>query len=82
MLKLRAPSIYFWRFVLQVRVIMGVWAKFTGGTILLCLIFGPIAPLAAAAFIFTILLPVGLLTLWGSALEAELGWTDPARWRR
>ena len=35
-----------------------------------------------AAFIFTIFLPIILLILWGRALEAELGWTNPDRWRR
>ncbi len=46
------------------------------------MLFSGVLPLVAAAIIFTLFLPIILLVLWGQALEAELGWTDPDRWRR
>ena len=81
-IRYRPPNVHFKRFMLQTRVILGVWAKFVGAVFLISLVFGPIGPLVVAAFIFSILLPVGLLILWGCALEAELGWTDPDRYQR
>ncbi len=50
--------------------------------ILISMLFSGVLPLVAAAIIFTLFLPIILLILWGQALEAELGWTDPDRWRR
>ena len=70
------------RFVAQAKIILDTWAKLVGVTVLVAVFIGVFVPLAVAAFIFTIFLPIILLVLWGRALEAELGWTDPDRWRR
>ena len=40
------------------------------------LLFGAFAPLAVAAFLLTIGLPILMLVLWGKALDQELGWTE------
>lgn len=82
MIRLRPPNEHFKRFATQAKVILAVWAKFIALAFLVSFIFGPVGPLIIAALVFTVLLPIGLLVLWGMALEAELGWTDPDRWRR
>ena len=81
-IKLRGPNIYFMNFLAHAKVIVDTWAKLVGLTVLVAVFVGIFVPLAVAAFIFTIFLPIILLILWGRALEAELGWTNPDRWRR
>ena len=81
-IRFRGPTVYFMRFVAQAKIILDTWAKFIVGAFLLSLLFSGILPLVAAAIIFTLFLPIILLVLWGQALEAELGWTDPDRWKR
>ena len=81
-IRLRGPNVYFMRFVAQAKIILDTWAKLVGVTVFVAVLIGVFVPLAVAAFIFTIFLPIILLVLWGRALEAELGWTDPDRWRR
>ncbi|MEO0360936.1 MAG: hypothetical protein AAF322_07500 [Pseudomonadota bacterium] len=75
-IELRPITEPFQRFMSQTRIIFGVWARFVGGVLLVSLIFGPYAPLAAAAFLLTLFLPVLLLTLWGRSLDAELRWSE------
>ena len=66
----------FERFKAQARRVFGFWARFTGGVVAVTLLFGALAPLTIVAFLFTLCLPVLLLTLWGRSLDQELGWTD------
>ena len=75
-IRYRPPSEPFQGFVRQARAIVGFWAKFTGGTIAVTLLFGAFLPLAVVAFLFTLSLPVLMLVLWGRALDQELGWTE------
>ena len=75
-LRLRPPSAPFEAFLVQARALLGFWAKFTGGTVIVSLLFGAFAPLAVAAFLLTIGLPILMLVLWGKALDQELGWTE------
>lgn len=63
-------------YLLQARVILGVWLKFVIGVFVVSLIFGPIGPLVAAAVIFSIGAPILLLTLWGRSLDTEMRWND------
>ena len=81
-IRFRGPTIYFMRFLAQAKIIVDTWAKFTGVVVAVTILIGMFVPLVAAAAIFTLILPIILLVLWGRALEAELGWTDPDRWRR
>ena len=72
----RPPSAPFEAFLVQARALFGFWARFTGGTVLVTLLFGAFVPLAVTAFLLTIGLPILILVLWGKALDQELGWTE------
>ena len=75
-LHLRPRTAPFDTFLSQARALLGFWAKFTGGTVLVTLLFGAFVPLAVAAFLLTLGLPILILVLWGKALDQELGWTE------
>lgn len=75
-LRLRPPSEPFEGFMAQARALIAFWAKFTGGTVALTIVFGAFAPLVVAAFLLTLGLPVVMLILWGRSLDQELGWTE------
>lgn len=76
-IKLRPTTAPFQFYLLQVRVIIDVWAKFVGGVLAISLFFGPIGPLVVAAVIFSLAMPILLLSLWGRSLDTELKWTEP-----
>lgn len=63
-------------FCAKARVILGTWAKFVGVVFLISSVFGPIGPLVYSAFLFTLALPVVLLTMWGRSLDSELRWDE------
>lgn len=75
-ISLRPTTEPFERFKGQARRLLGFWARFTGGVVALSLVVGPVAPLAVAAFLLTLGLPILMLVLWGRSLDAELGWTE------
>ncbi|MEM9059874.1 MAG: hypothetical protein AAGD13_05380 [Pseudomonadota bacterium] len=75
-IRLRPPSEPFEGFLKQARALIGFWAKFVGGTVLVSLVLGVFAPLAIVAFLLTLGLPILMLVLWGRALDQELGWTE------
>lgn len=75
-IRLRPPSEPFHDFLKRARALLAFWAKFTGGTVAVSLIFGAFMPLAVVAFLLTISLPILMLVLWGRALDQELGWTE------
>ncbi len=75
-IRLRPISEPFARFLVQARRVLGFWLRFVCGVALFCLIFGPFAPLVLVAILLTCGLPILLLILWGTALDAELGWTE------
>jgi len=76
MIRLRPITQPFQDFLGQARRVLGFWAKFTGGVVVLSFIFGPFTPLAVVAFLLTLGLPILLLVLWGRSLDSELGWTE------
>ena len=48
-IRYRPPSETFQGFVRQARAILGFWAKFTGGTVAVSLLFAAFLPLAVVA---------------------------------
>ena len=76
MIEYRPITEPFQMFLARARIILGTWAKFCGGVFLISFVFGPIGPLVYSAFLFTLALPVVLLTMWGRSLDSELRWDE------
>ena len=74
MIEYRPVTEPFQMFLAKAWIILATWAKFCGGVYLISFIFGPIGPLVYSAFLFTLALPVVLLTMWGLSLDSELRW--------
>jgi hypothetical protein len=49
------------------------WVQVVAVVLLVSLVFGPFAPLVVAAVLLTLYLPVLALTLWGRALDEQMG---------
>ncbi|MEM0991030.1 MAG: hypothetical protein AAGK00_19350 [Pseudomonadota bacterium] len=64
------------RYKAQLRALLGFWARFTGGSVAVMLVFGAFAPLAIVVFLLSIGMPILALVLWGRSLDQELGWSD------
>ena len=67
------------RFKRQCRGVVGLWARYMAFTVVVTLLFGPFIPFTVPALIFTLGLPILLLTLWGRSLDQELGWMNKRR---
>ncbi len=79
MIEYRPITEPFMVFCAKAKIILGTWAKFVGAVFLISFFFGPIGPigpLVYAAFLFTLALPVVLLTMWGRSLDSELKWDE------
>ncbi|MEM7544232.1 MAG: hypothetical protein AAF367_01750 [Pseudomonadota bacterium] len=75
-IELRPVTAPFQHFLAQARIILGLWLKFVASTVAVSALIGPFAPLILSAFLFTLGLPVLLLTLWGRSLDQELQWGE------
>jgi hypothetical protein len=63
-------------FTLQARIILATWAKLIWGASVFCFLFVRISPLIYSSVLFTLALPVVLLTMWGCSLDQELRWSE------
>ena len=58
------------------RGVFGEWWRFMAFAIGSAILFGIYPPIGIVALMFTILMPILMLILWGRSLDEELGWTE------
>ena len=66
----------FERLKATLRRLVGFYAKFIVGVILITVLFGAYPPLGLIAILLTLGMPIVALTLWGRSLDEELGWGE------
>ncbi|MEM6665315.1 MAG: hypothetical protein AAF638_02805 [Pseudomonadota bacterium] len=66
----------FERFKFKMRGVLDFYIRFMVAVVAFSVVFGAWPPVTGVALLFTVLLPILLLVLFGDALDEELGWMD------
>lgn len=68
------PDAPFERLKPVLRAIFGVWWRYMLFAVGTTILFGVWPPVAVVALMFTVLMPILMLVLWGRSLDEEMGW--------